>query len=171
MSTEVSIVLEYIQIMKKLIKENFMLSIFTNHHNPLRFFILLVKLNHTFNKNIESMEIDLLKIQEDAENLILKIIDEIENIDILRNWLFDYFEEKLEVVDFLAEYNLLNLLNHSKVSKIWTQIWTGNYDKRKVTDISQAIKISEIGMTFRILNIDIDKMTTVVSKKRCCSFF
>ena len=169
-STEVSIVLEYIQIMKKLIKENYVLSIFTNHHNPLRFFILFVKLIHTFNTNTESMELDLFKIQKDAENLIIKIIDEIDNIDILRNWLFDDFEDELKVIDFLAEYNLLNLLNHSKVSKICDQIWTGNYDKRKVTAIGQAIKISEIGMTFRNLNIDLDKMTTVVSKKRCCSF-
>ena len=57
--SEVSIVLEYIQIMKKLIKENYILNIFTNYHNPLRLFILLIKMLHVFEDNTESMTIDL----------------------------------------------------------------------------------------------------------------
>ena len=117
--------------MKKLIKENYILNVFTNYHNPFRFFILFVKMLHTFDGNTESMSIDLQELQESAENLMIIIIYECSSIDILRNWLFDDFAEELKVIDFLAQMHLLKILNNSKIAKIAEQIWLGNYDQRK----------------------------------------
>ena len=57
--TEVSVVLEYIQIMKKLIKQNYILNMFTSYQNPFRLFILLVKMLKTFEANTATMKIDL----------------------------------------------------------------------------------------------------------------
>ena len=43
-NTEVSIALEYIQIMRRLIKQSHDLNIFTSYHNPLRLFIMFVEM-------------------------------------------------------------------------------------------------------------------------------
>ena len=129
--TEVSIVLEYIQIIKKLIKEDYMLNIFTNYHNPFRLFIMLIKMLLTFEANTESMKIDLDLLQEEIEGVMIQIIDDSESNDILRNWLFDEFAEELKIIDFLAHMELLKILNHPKIAKIAEQVWTGNYDQRK----------------------------------------
>ena len=170
--SEVSIVLEYIQIMKKLIKENYILNIFTNYHNPFRLFILLIKMLHVFEDNTESMTIDLNLMQEDIEVIMIQIIDDWDNAEVLRNWMFDVFEEGLTVIDFLAQMDLLRILNIPKIAKIVEQVWTGNYDQRKnTTSIFRPLKISQVGEKYRNLNIDFDIMTTVVGKRRCWSFF
>ena len=98
---------------------------------------------------------------------MLQIIDDTDNFQILRNWLFDEFAEGLKVIDFLAQMKLLKILNHNKIAKIVEQIWTGNYDQRKLASIIQSIKVSQIGEAYRNLNINLDNFTTVVSKKRC----
>ena len=165
--TEVSVVLEYIQIMKKLIKQNYILNMFTSYQNPFRLFILLVKMLKTFEANTASMKIDLNILQDEIEAMMLQIIDDTENSQILRNWLFDDFAEGLKVIDFLAQMDLLKILNNNKIAKIVEQIWTGNYDQRKITSIMQSIKVSQIGEAYRNLNINLDTFTTVVSKKRC----
>ena len=165
--TEVSIVLEYIQIMKKLIKQNYILNIFTNYQNPFRLFILLIKMLKTFEANTATMKIDLNILQEEIEAVMLQIIDDTDNSQILRNWLFDDFAEGLKVIDFLAQLYLLKIINHNKIAKIVEQIWTGNYDQRKIDTIMQTIKVSEVGEAYRNLNINLDIMTTIVSKKRC----
>ena len=165
--TEVSIVLEYIQIMKKLLKQDYSLNIFTSYQNPFRLFILLIKMLQTFEANTATMKIDLDMLKQEIEALMLQIIDDTDNSQILRNWLFDEFAEGLKVVDFLAQMDLLKILNHNKIAKIAEQIWSGNYDQRKLASIMQSLKISEIGEVYRNLNINLDIMTTVVSKKRC----
>ena len=169
--TEVSVVLEYNQIMKKLIKQNYILNIFTNYQNPCRLFILLIKMLKTFEANTESMKIDLNILQEEIEAVMLQIIDDTDNSQILRNWLFDEFAEGLKVIDFLAQMNLLKILNHNKIAKIVEQIWTGNYDQRKLVSIVQTIKVSKIGEAYRKLNINLDTLTTVVSKKDVEHFY
>ena len=168
--SEVSIALKFIQIMKKLIKENYILNIFTNYHNPFRLFILLIKMLRVFGDNTESMAIDLNLIQEDIEGIMIQIIDDWNNAEVLRNWMFDVFEEGLTVIDLLAQMNLLRILNIPKIAKIVEQVWTGNYDQRKNNTIFQAVKISQVGEKYRNLNIDLDTMITVVGKKRCWSF-
>ena len=129
--TEVSIALEFIQIMRDLIYENYILNIFTNYHNPFRLFILLIKMLYTFETNTESMRADLNLLQTDIEALMIQIVDDWNNTEILRNWLFDEFTEGLKVIDFLAQMSLLKILNHNKIAKIAEQVWSGNYDQRK----------------------------------------
>ena len=153
--------------MKKLIKQNYILNIFTNYQNPFRLFILLIKMLKTFEANTATMKIDLNILQEEIEAVMLQIIDDTDNSQILRNWLFDDFAEGLKVIDFLAQLYLLKIINHNKIAKIVEQIWTGNYDQRKIDTIMQTIKVSEVGEAYRNLNINLDIMTTIVSKKRC----
>ena len=102
---------------------------------------------------------------------MIQIIDDWDNAEVLRNWMFDVFEEGLTVIDFLAQMDLLRILNIPKIAKIVEQVWTGNYDQRKnTTSIFRPLKISQVGKKYRNLNIDFDIMTTVVGKRRCWSF-
>ena len=117
--------------MKRLIKKDYAFNIFSNYHNPIRLFILFVQMLNAFKANTESMQIDLRLIQEEVEELVIQIIDDLENIDILRNWLFDNFTEETKVIDMLAQFNLLKILNHNKISKIAIQVWSGNYEQSK----------------------------------------
>ena len=169
MITEISIVLKFINIMKKYMKCGIHINIFTSYHNPIRLFILLIKISNTFETYSTSVSIDLKIFQEEAETLILQIIDDWESIGILKKWLFDEFDEGLKVIDFLSHMDLLKILNNHKVSKIAGLIWNGNFDQDKNQTLDKAAKTSEVAFAFRDLNIDFDIMLTIVSKKRCCA--
>ena len=167
--TEISIVLEFIKIMKKYLKSDYSINIFASYHNPIRLFILFVKMLQTFNTYTRSVSIDLKILQEEAETLVLQIIDDWENIGTLKNWLFDEFDEGLKVIDFLSHMNLLKILNNHKVSKIAELIWNGNFDQVNNQTLDKEAKVSAAAIAFRDLGIDFDTMLTFVSKKRCCA--
>ena len=78
--TEISVVIEFIKIMKKYMKSDYSMNIFASYHNPIRLFILFVKMLQTFNTYTRSVSIDLKILQEEAEALVLQIIDDWENI-------------------------------------------------------------------------------------------
>ena len=86
---------------------------------------------HVFGSNTESMGIDLKIIQEEVENLMIQILDDLTNIDFLRNWLFDKYTDGLKVIDLLAQLDLLRILNHNKIAKVAEQVWSGNYEQSK----------------------------------------
>ena len=50
----------------------------------------------TFEANTATMKIDLNILQEEIEAVMLQIIDDTDNSQILRNWLFDDFAEGLK---------------------------------------------------------------------------
>ena len=108
--TEISIVLEFITIMKKYMKSDFSTNIFASYHNPIRLFILFIKMLRTFNTYTRSVSIDLKILQEEAKILILQIIYEWESIGTLWNWMFDEFNEGIKIIDFLSHFDLLKII-------------------------------------------------------------
>ena len=171
MITEISIVLKFVNIMKKYMKCGININIFTSYHNSIRLFILLIKILQTFEIYSTSVSIDLKIFQEEAETLVLQIIDDWESLGTLKKWLFDEFDEGLKVIDFLSHMDILKVLNNHKVSKIAELIWNGNLDQDKNQSLDKGAKISCAAVAFRDLNIDFDIMLTIVSKKRCCASF
>ena len=119
---------------------------------------------YTFETNTESMRADLNLLQTDIEALMIQIVDDWNNTEILRNWLFDEFAEGLKVIDFLAQMSLLKILNHNKIAKIAEQSGVETMIKENNTTLLQYVKVSEIGEIYRNLNIDFDTMITIASK-------
>jgi len=161
-NTEISIILEVIKVIKKLIMKDFKLNVFGSCNNPLRLYIFIIKMIRTLKANSTNMSTDLTSLEEEVENLILEVIEHVDNKGTLKNWLFDDFEEGLKVVDYIRIFNLLRPLMGTKLTKPVEQIWTGNYDQRINASILASLKTSELGVKFRSFNITLDKFITIV---------
>ena len=99
-------------------------------------------------------------------DLAVSIIDGIDSKSILRNWLFDDFDNELKVIDYLAQLDLIKILNLSKVSKVVELIWRGNYDGRKGGSLLNEIKTANVGEAYRMLGIELEEFITVFSLDR-----
>lgn len=161
-NTEISIVLEIIQTLQKCIQKEYKLNIFASCPNPLRLFVLIVKLLRTLDANITAMSIDLNLLQEEMEAIALGIITSVSSTAVLKNWLNDDFDGELKVIDYLAHLDLLKILSHVKIAKAVEQIWTGNYDQRKKGSLVRNIKESEYDRAYRNLNTNFDRFMTIL---------
>ena len=112
-----------------------------------------------------SMKDELKVLENKTIDLTVCIIDNLNSTSILRNWLFDDFDDELKVVDYLAQFGIIKILNMHKISKIVEFIWRGNYDWRKGGSLVNEIKTSTAGEAYRSFNIDFDTFLTVFGLK------
>ena len=117
------------------------------------------------------MNEELQVLEDNLVDLAVEIIENLDSISILTNWVYDDFDEELKVIDYLAQLNLLKILNLPQISKIVEFTWRGNYDYeiRKGSPVSE-IKNSVIGMVYRSFNIKFDSFITIVGLKNNGSF-
>ena len=101
---------------------------FANSYNPIKLATSLIKFLRALDNAVLSMKDELKVLELRIIDLAVSIIDRIDSKSILRNWLFDDFDNELKVIDYLAQLDLIKILNLSKVSKVVELIWRGNYD-------------------------------------------
>jgi len=127
---------------------------------------MIVIAGNTFNSNVIRMTGNLMQVQEEAQAIVIEIINNTESPGVLRNWLLDDVDEGLKVIDYLAQLNLLEILNISTVVKVVDSIWIGKYDNAKTGgNLTKALKKSRLGTAFRKLNIPLDTLVSILSIK------
>jgi len=127
---------------------------------------MVVILCNTFDANVIRMTDSLMKVREEVEAIVVEIIHNTESPGVLRNWLLDDVDEGLKVIDYLAQLNLLEILNISTVVKVVDSIWIGKYDNAKTGgNLTKALKKSRLGTAFRKLNIPLDTLVSILSIK------
>jgi len=164
-TAETYTVVELVKIISSMIKDKTHLNIFMNEYNPLKLFIILIKLLDTFSKLVNNMTGMVNELKTQLEDLALKIIDEIDSPGVLRKWLFDDFDSDLKIIDCLSQFNLLKILQHVKIDKTVEQLWYGNYDGKSYNNSSliASIRDNEIAVMYRENHLNLDKFLSVIS--------
>ena len=86
-----------------------------------------------------------IKVLEEALiDIAINIIDEINSLSALRNWLYDDLDEELKVIDYFAQLDLIRLLNLPKITQISLLIWIGIYSNTKILNISNRIRMGKL---------------------------
>ena len=106
-----------------------------------------------------------IKVLEEALiDIAINIIDEVNSLSALRNWLYDDLDEELKVIDYFAQLDLIRLLNLPKITQISLLIWIGIYSNTKILDISNRIRMGKLGKLYRSLDVDLDSFLSVIGK-------
>ena len=79
--------------MKRGIKRESKLNMFSTWYNPIKLWVLLIDLNQFLNTNVFTLDEDIKKIEEDVINITLAIILDIDVPGVLRYWLYDEIDE------------------------------------------------------------------------------
>ena len=156
---------QFSELLHNLINQPPTLNVFANSYNPIKLATTLIKFLRTLDKSVLSMKDELMVLEERIVDLTVSIIEDLESKSILRNWMFDDFDDELKVIDYLAQLDLIKILNMPKVSKVVELIWRGNYDWRKGGSLVNEIKTSAVGEAFRTFDVDFDTFITVISFK------
>jgi hypothetical protein len=77
---------------------------------------------------INNLQDQISILKDELEELMILIIDERENSDMLRTWLYEPYGTTDKVIDHLGFHKPINLLQHPKMTKTVEQIWFGIYD-------------------------------------------
>ena len=120
--------MQFSELLNNLINQPPILNVFANTYNPIKLATSLVKFLRALDNAVLSMRDERKVLEVRIVDLTASIIDGIDSKSILRNWLFDDFDDELKVIDYLAQLDLIKILNLSKVSKVVELIWRGNYD-------------------------------------------
>ena len=148
-------------LLQNLLQQPQPINIIWNSYNPLRLIIIWIKLFRLLDRIVPAMN-GKIKILEDALiDVAIDIIDEIDSLNVLRNWLYDDLDEELKVIDYFAQLDLIRLLNLPKITQISLLIWNGIYGYAIALDLASGIKFSIIGRVFRSLDVDLDSFLAV----------
>jgi len=171
-SAETESAIELTKIIRTMIRSKSALNIFTNVYNPLRMFVVLVRLLETFNLVVSNMGVMITDLKTELEDLALLIIDEVESPGVLRNWLLDERLYEFRIIDYFAKLNLLRILEHKKIVKTIEQIWKGNYDSRvENRDLFSALKSTDIATLYRDNDLATDRLHPIISHRYPFAFF
>ena len=154
---------QFSELLNNLINQPPILNVFANSYNPIKLATSLVKFLRALDNAVLSMRDELKVLEVRIVDLTVSIIDGIDSKSILRNWLFDDFDDELKVIDYLAQLDLIKILNLSKVSKVVELIWRGNYDGRKGGSLINEIKTATVGEAYRVLGVNLEDFLTVFS--------
>ena len=154
---------QFSELLNNLINQPPILNVFANTYNPIKLATSLVKFLRALDNAVLSMRDERKVLEVRIVDLTASIIDGIDSKSILRNWLFDDFDDELKVIDYLAQLDLIKILNLSKVSKVVELIWRGNYDWRKGGSLINEIKTANIGEAYRVLGVNLEDFLTVFS--------
>lgn len=116
------------RLFKKLARARPEINIFTNSYNPIKLLIIVAQMLKTFSLITYNLESVFEEVMKDIEMLVVKIIEEKASSDAIRNWLYTRYDKKRLVVDILADFEFLEILNHPIIVKTVDQIWMGKYD-------------------------------------------
>ena len=65
------------------------MNFIVNYYNPLRIYAMLIRTCDKLNDTVTTVDNGLDKLEENYEDLILRILDTVNPPGVLRNWLFD----------------------------------------------------------------------------------
>ena len=163
---ETTSVRKFVRVMYKLIKCPPKLNFIANSLNPLRDFVMILKLLETIDKTVVGMEEEFGTLQKALVELLTHVVDNVEPSGVLRNWLFDDFDDELKVIDYLGQFRVLDLLQHPKIVKTVEHIWYGIYDWSKEGSFTTTIKSTNAGIVYRSLNLNLDTFLSMIGPSK-----
>ncbi|CAI2385041.1 unnamed protein product [Moneuplotes crassus] len=119
---------DLMSVMRKLLKQDPKLNFLANCYNPIKIFIDIARMLRRINEIFHNFEEEVKNLTSEFEGVIIKIINERESSDHLRNWLYEDYNSSFKIVDYIAYFEFLNILNHPKMIKTVEQMWMGKYD-------------------------------------------
>ena len=158
-------VVNFCSLLRNLLGQPYPINIIWNSYNPLRLIIILIKLMRTLDNVVRSMSGEIKILEDSLVDIAIKIIDNINSISSLRNWLYDDLDDELKVIDYLAHLDLIRLLNLPKVSQISLFIWLGIYDMGGSEVLTNSVKSSVFGEIYRSLDVNLDSFLTIIGHK------
>ena len=151
-------------LLQNLLQQPQPINIIWNSYNPLRLITIWIKLLRIFDRIVPAMNGKIKVLEEALIDVAINIIDEINSLSALRNWLYDDLDEELKVIDYFAQLDLIRLLNLPKITQISLLIWIGIYGYANALDLANGIKFSLLGRVFRSLDVDLDSFLAVIGK-------
>ena len=154
-----------------MIKTDAKYNIFANSNNPLKLFIAILNLLETFKNMVDNMDGILNNVKVKLEDIVLEIIERLDCPGTLKNWLFDDYDDKLKIIDYIGYFELIRILNHRNISKIIEELWNGNIDPNKERqNVLEMAKSSVFGFLFRQFSLNFDSFFSIVSLKHPFAF-
>ncbi|CAI2358728.1 unnamed protein product [Moneuplotes crassus] len=119
---------DLMSVMSKLLKQEPKINFLANCYNPIKIFIDIARMLERIGQIFHNFDEEVKILTSKFEAVIIRIIDERESSDHLRNWLYQDYNSSFKILDYIAHFEFLNILNHPKMIKTVEQMWMGKYD-------------------------------------------
>jgi len=88
-------------LLKKLIEQEPKINFLTSCYNPIKIFIDIIRMMMKFGEIVHNFDEDIKILIKEYEKLIIRIIEERESSDHLRNWLYEDYNHTFKVLDYI----------------------------------------------------------------------